>query len=827
MSIPKQKILFLTLTLSFLFAPLSPYAYSMEFDKAINGMDINTLKTVDQVKTAVEKLETTLESANHQNQLSFELQKKILLKAGECISKLASFTNGKNLNKEKIKVYSTIRNTLKRNLAINEKKILFIQENKLDKLKDPAEFFKSNEWQNPQYLISIASYWMGWNGYYGCLQLPENDALRKELLEEAIKGFSRAFIDFEEEDVIVRSLLGRALCHGQLKAYESAKKDFSTVKRRLGKDHPLYIRCLYEENRILYATGNLELALRGIDEIREDYDKKIPPELAVGIDQLKAKILAGFLVKPNQEDRPSERTVDPSKDRIFRGLKQLAEQPNGMNEFYRYVRENSDRMGHLSYSALGPVGAMGVGDVFFEKKDFNRALDYYLPLSAESPKILFEKMDLIRLRIAYIFSRKEKWKDAVSVLKDFHKKFPDSYLLEQAIPLYYTAATNHYRQNSGKEAYKQFIDSALVYVTRCRGKCPDLSEAHFQLGQYYEKTGKPREAVKEFLRVDKDSPNLPIAQYYLLKNFVERLEQMKKTGQIPSREGDQIFSDGLGVAKSYKGIFSGGKLTGSMKRIHPQMVILQAELLTFDPNDRCEEILAGLKDFESQFPKERPLFAKAFQMRASCYIHLGKIDHLNSEMVHFTASGPLDKNRYDALRDLANTFYYQAEETRKKHPIDTSEKNAQAALMLYQHLYQLSCDHSDYKNNCDAIQLRMARVYIENDKLDQAEVLYQDILKRNLLSADALYGLGLLYEKKEQWEEALATWRRFSDGVKEGTYHWYESRYKTALAHMKLGHEKKACDILNITMVLHPDFGNDELYRKYQELKSTICKETK
>ena len=813
--------LIFTILLIFIFSYVCALA-----SESVDSVEIDKLTTVDQVGSAVRKLSTIVETAEKENRLSFDLQKAVLTKSGECISKLASLKNGRNSNQEKLFVFSMNRNTIKYVLGKNEKIIHFLQENILDDLKDPSDYFKSSEWQNPQYLISLSSYWLGWNGYYGCLQMAEDDKTQTVWLEESIKGFSRAFIDFEEEDVILRSLLGRALCHSRLKAYGNAKKDLDAVKRRLNKDHPLYLRCLYEENRILYISGNLEIALRNIDEIYEDYDiDEIPPELSAGFEQLKAKILVGLVEKPVIADNQSEKTASTKKDRIFSDLKKLAEKASGINEFYRYCRENVEQLKDMSFSEIGPVGALGIGDVYFENKNYDAALSYYLPVFSEAPEILETKMDIVRFRIGYIYCLNEHWSEAISYLKDFYKKHQDSYLMEHAIPLYYTAAANNYKLNSNRDAYQQFINAAEVYATKCRGKCPDLSDVHFQLGQYYEKLGKTQKAVKEFLHVDAESTNGAIAKYYLLKHYVERLEDLKNTGQIPSSESDRIVRDSILAIKRYNDIALKTGQPETLKRIHPHMVMLQAELLTFDIKNRCEEVLVQINDFEKRFPKDKQLFPKVFQLRATCYANLGENDQLKSEIDRFASPGNISKTSYDAVKDLANYFYYYAQDSRKKHQMGESRKHSQGALMIYERLYDLSCDYPDFKKNCDAIQLRMAQIYIENNQLDAAEALYREILKRNSLSADAYYSLGLLYEKRGQWEDALATWRRFSDGVKEGTYHWFESRYKTALAHEKLGNTKRACDILTITMVLHPDLGSDELTRKYQTLKNEICKE--
>jgi tetratricopeptide (TPR) repeat protein len=791
--------------------------------KSVQSMDIQRLNTVEQVEASFAKLKGLLDQ---ENSSSFESRKAALLKIGECIGKLAALTSSNQRNPKTFKAYSDIRNTLKNVIHQNEQQIQYFQDHKLDQMANPAEFFKSAEWQNPQDLISLASYWLGWNGYYGGLQAPENSAVQTEWLQEAVKGFSRSFIDFEEEDVVLRSLLGRALCQSKLKAYDHAKKDLSAVKKRLNKQDPLYLRCLYEECRILYATGNLDLARRALEEIQEDYSKKdMPPEIAKGFDQLKGKIFMGFLEKETKEDQKPAGKIDPTRDKIFSGLKQLAAQPAGVHDFYRYTRENADRMKHLTYSDLGPVGAWAMGDAFFENKEYDKALNHYLPLYAESPKHLKGKMDMVRFRMATIHALKKNWRECLPVLKDFHQQHPDSYLLEQAIPLYYLAAANHYRQTKDSNAYRQFVDAAKVYATRCRGKCPDLSEAHFQLGQYYQKTGDTEKAVKEFLRVNQDSPNFLAAHYQLLQHFVKQLEEAERAGRSSSKESQRIFRESSDVVKRIQDHSLNKRQAGALKRLAPYLAVLEAKRVTFDEPPRDAEILARVQKFETLYPKEEALFPEVFQLRAHGYFNLGQTESLQTEIADFASSTPVNKARYDALKNLARDFYMQTKSGGKAEPSEGAEKAGQAALMVYQQLYSISLSHPEFGKDGDAIQLRMAQIHIDKNQLDPAEALYREILKRNSLSADAFYGLGLLYEKKEQWADALETWRRFSDGVKDGTYHWYESRYRTARAHENLGNTKKACEILTITMVLHPELGNEALAEKYRALKNTVCKE--
>jgi tetratricopeptide (TPR) repeat protein len=86
-----------------------------------------------------------------------------------------------------------------------------------------------------------------------------------------------------------------------------------------------------------------------------------------------------------------------------------------------------------------------------------------------------------------------------------------------------------------------------------------------------------------------------------------------------------------------------------------------------------------------------------------------------------------------------------------------------------------------------------------------------------------MYNLGLLYEKEEKWEEALAAWRKFSKGFKTGSHYWFESRYHTAKVLNHLGQRDKACEITTMIEVLHPDLRDEKFREKFTALHSEVC----
>ena len=114
-------------------------------------------------------------------------------------------------------------------------------------------------------------------------------------------------------------------------------------------------------------------------------------------------------------------------------------------------------------------------------------------------------------------------------------------------------------------------------------------------------------------------------------------------------------------------------------------------------------------------------------------------------------------------------------------------------------------------------------MYSDENQTAEAKALYQQQLQRDPESADAMYNLGVLYEKEEKWEEALAAWRKFSKGFKTGSHYWFESRYHTAKVLNRLGQRDKACEITTMIEVLHPELRDEQFKEKFTALHSDVC----
>jgi len=790
----------------------------------VSGLKVDQISSFNEMKTALTILQSCCLEAKQKKQFTFSLQKLILSQSGACVSRIVEIeqqADHKTKREEARALFLINRHIIKEILAWNQKKVEDLQENKLDQMKDTEAFFNLPEWQQPQYLISLASYWLSWNGYYSFLLYPAKDAFCEELLDEAVEGFSRSFIDFKEESIVVRSLFGRALCYKEMQQYDKAIRDINSVIGKIKRDDALYLRSRYEEVMTNYLTGNHQSALSQLKNLREEISgENIPRIMDAGLKKLRVKIILALSEKEgDKQGRSAKRYYRDA----LQELKKLAESDESQaGELYRFVNEHVKMLGDLSYTELGSIGSLAVADWYFNQKQYDKALMPYQPLPSSSNHLIKKRMDDVYFRLGYCYCQKEWWQDATSSFESLFKKFPYSSFTGKAACLYYVAATNYYKENPNKSTYARYIEAIKSYLKRCTDP-KDKSEAHFQLGKYYQDRGKIRKALDEFSLVGKDSPNYTEARYHVVQSNIDKLESFNRRGLSQSRSAKRIYQDTRKQLEEYQRLVLKQKEGAGTKELEAHLTLLQAKLYTYGPEKTYKKALQKLKDFERRFPLKKQNQIMAKSLRMECYQRLQMLKEAKEEINSFLKEGAIDSVRWTFLHECANRFYNEARRLRSKGNSTLASQQAGMALMIYNKLSSIASKNTNYKRFYDPIQLRMAEIYRDEHQMTKAKAIYQEKLKRDPKSADAIYNLGLIYEKESQWEEALATWRTFSKGLKTGSSYWFESRYHTAKVLNQLGKGDEACESITMIQVLYPELRDEKFKEKLMKLQKEVC----
>ena len=793
---------------------------------SLKAMKIDKIDSFQGMRRAVEALAAGVERVTGEQKDLFDLQKQIVAVSGVCISRVVALQQGagkkRPLAKKQAKtLLNDLRNILNTILNHNVTLIANLQEHQLDKMEDPQSFFNSPAWQAPNTIVSLASYWIGWNGYYLSTLLQDKTPEKNQVLEEAVTAFSRSFIDFKEDTVVTKSLFGRALCYQLQGAYERAAHDLKQVKRKIGKADPLFYRCVYEEAVINYRMGNLGPALRILDDIQDEVPAdKISPQLMNGFNRLRAKILLASLDKKTTGQEKNPKDLDDAFFSNFNRIKTLAESnPHLVGEFYQFVQTNAERLKSLSFDQLGPIGMMAMGDYFFAHHRMNKALKHYLHLNATTRKVPKEYHDDILFRIGAIYCQKKRWHQALPFLELFAKKFPKSKVTGKAAHLYYVAAVNLYKIHENSETRQKMIAATQSFLKRCPD-CPDQSEAHFQLAKYYQGLGKTEKALRHFHLVKNDSPNYRLSRFHLIESKLASLASLAKKEMGDTKTAQAAYREGIAFLDQY--MASDYPKRGTPDPLAAEIRILSAQLHLYGPSNQYQKGVAALDGFERRFQKETKLVRTATALKLKYYHRQNRLMDARDELAKFLTETVVD-SEYVFVQEMGNDFYNKAIALKKESERTLRGHFLLMALSVYQRLLDICRGQEEYEKDVGVVQLRIGDIYMASGRSNEARGLYQAILRENPKSANAVYNLGMIYEQAGEWKEALANWRHFSDGTQVGTHHWYEARYRTAKAFVALGKKDKACTIIKMTLVLHPDLGDEGLTQKFHDMKASTC----
>lgn len=804
------------------------YISASSLSGAVKGLEINQINNFNEIKTALSLLQTSHFETVKKDSPDLKLQQLILEKAGECVSKIVSLIHeSKHLDKTKEEIVSKLfalnNNIISSILETTRQGVTHIQETKLDNIKDTTAFFTSTEWQQPQYIISLASYWLSWNSYYWCTLSPGEKDCSLKMLPEAVKGFSRSFIDFREESIITRSLFGRALCYKQMREYEKALRDISAVMKRLTPSDKLYFRIKYEKILVNYLSGNFESAIIQLNDFQKELTgKKIASNFNAGIIKLRIKSNLALLNTTEKKDKNKSKKIYYN---ILSEFKQLAEiDENESGELYNFVNNNIDLFGSLSNSRLGPIGSLVVADWNFNNKKYEKAITQYKNLYQANNKLIEKRRDDLSFRIGYSFCQLGDWNEALNMFTTFFKKYPSSNLRDKAAYTYYFAALNNYNENPTKKSDSKYIDAIKIYLINCSDQ-RDKSEAHFQLGKYYMEENNKVKAVEEFLMVNNKSPNYIQARYCVVRSNIEILEKYNSKNLSQSKQAIKLYSETTAQLAEFRTLFKTHKNKGKTNEMELHSFILLAKLYIYGPEKTLKKGLKVLAGLETRFSekKNQELFITVRKLKMECYRKLNMFIEAAKEITELIKPADLDFHEWTLLNEVGGEFYNTSLKFRNKNSNELADKHAELAIMIYQKLLLVAANNSSYNKFYTPIQLRLAELYLDVNKTKKAKKIYLDNLEQNPESADAIYNLGLISEKEDDWEDALKTWRRFSDGVKNGSHYWFESRYHTAKALYKLGQTENACEILNMTIILHPELRDKKFKTEFTKLKIDIC----
>ncbi len=801
-----------------------------------NGrQQIGRLASPQAVQGVLEDLQARLNAIQESGQLSFERQKGIAEQSGACIERLVDLSQGVDLSRDADKGPFTsafLKNgvLLRRMLSYNQNRVDDMLEEKLEQMQNKDAFFASPEWQQPQYLLSVASYWLGWNNYYAALLYPAGVKERSALLEEAISCFTRTLPDLKEQSLSNRCIFGRALCFKEQKKYDKALQDIQSLLAKVPRSELLYLQAGYEQALISHLSGKNALAVKQIQELQAgDAPGAMTPQIRNQLKNLQTSIALGIAEKTAVAGQaPGKESYASS----LRELRQIAEgDATQAGVLYKYVFDRAEQLQSVPDAELGSIGSMAVADWYFDRKEYEPAGERYRRLYAAPDRLIAAYRDGLCFRLAYCHAQQQQWPDALACLEALFQQYPGSSFGGKAACLYHVVAAQAYQLQPSDRSFERYIKAAECYVNNCP-EDQDKSEAYYQLGRYRQQQGRLGDAQAAFARVGRDSTHYDEARQSALRicadrlqTDVEQLESMVQDGRGRLEPAFTLYRDSLKRAGDCSPGVNGATAVHGGGELEAYVALLLARLYLHAAEPSPRKALPLLKGFEGRYAlkeQQAALHDMARKLRLECFLQLGLIEEAERDVAALTGTAAVDKTTWAFLAGCAERHYSRAMEGRTKAPAADSGRDAQAALLIYKSLSAIAGRDSAYGPLYDPLRMRLAELYTLDHQPAQAAVIYQEQLQRDPASGDALYNLAVAYERQGKWEEAVSTWSRLSRGLSPGDRQWAEARLHTAQALIHLGRNREACEVMTVTTARDaaPD---EEMKRHYEELRSRYC----
>lgn len=800
-----------------------------------NGRQISRLATPHDVQGALDDLHARFNVIRESGQLSFERQKGIAEQSGACIERLVDLSQGVDLTRDTekgpfIAAFVTNSDLLRRMLTYNQTRVDDMLEEKLEQMQHKDAFFASPEWQQPQYLLSVISYWLGWNNYYAALLYQAGVKDRYALLEEAVSCFTRTLPDLQEPALARRCIFGRALCFKEQKKYEKALQDMQSLMANVPRGDLLYMQAGYEQALISHLSGNHALAVKQIQGLQAGgASGAMPQQIQDQLKQLQTHIALAIAEKTGAGTGAAGKESDLGSMQELRRV--VEDDPTRAGVLYRYVFDRAERLQAVPEAELGSIGGMAVADWLFDRKEYDAAGVRYQRLYAAPDRPIAAYRDGLCFRLAYCHAQKQQWQDALACLEELFQKSPGSSFGGKAACLYHVVAAQAYQLQPSEGLFARYIKAAECYVKNCPEE-QDKSEAYFQLGRYRQQQGRLDDAQTAFARVGRDSTHYDEARQSALRicanrlqTDVEAFESLMHEGQGQSEKAVQLYRESLKRAEDCHKTFTGTKTLDGDSELDAYVTILLARLYLHAAEPSPRKALPLLKGYEGRYvlkTQQAVLHDMARKLRLECCLQLGLLEEAEREIAALTGTAAVDKTTWAFLTACAERHYSRAMEGQAQAPADESGRDVQAAMVIYKSLAGIAGKDDAYGHLYDPLRMRLAGLYSLDHQPAQAAAIYQEQLQRDPASADALYNLAVAYEKQDKWEDAVSAWSRLSRGLAPGDSHWSEARLRTAQALIRLGKHKEACEVIAVTEARDPS-RDAAMKRNYAELQSAYC----
>jgi len=637
----------------------------------------------------------------------------------------------------------------------------------MDRDGDLEELYRSSRWREPEIMSLVVTYHLAWVRYQGA-QLAGDAARRKDLLQKAVRGFSQFLLVNEVPEIYAESLYGRGLAFLDLGETAKAIEDLEAATQAGAPAVAAKARGALEEARRRTAG-------------RAAPAENEPEQLLARLGELVPRAAAG------------ETSVEKDATALARGLAARGGPWPARVESLVLEKLGVDAPAHIRSS----WGLLLVAELDVDR---GRCADV-APLAEASATV--SDAGRVRHRPELLFLdagcrlNAGRARDAAAEFGTLLRESPDAPRAREAA--YYRFRALDVARAADPALAGDYEEALATYLARYP-RADGAVEARWLLAELHRSRGDCARAETEYAQVPA-GPFAPRAHLGVLECRVAALGAGKAP---PARRHD--------VLDALRAFIRDTSARGADQALAARAALLGAAVAAGDTPPDYTTALALLDGFETRYPEARDLHFRALELRLGARVGARRLDGLEGDLARYLADAPAGPDRRRTLAHLGRELAAEAERAGPDHGAPA----VALARRVYETLARETGDPSD--------RITLADLTLRAGDAPGARRLYEEALKGNPTSAEALRGAARAAAGAGDRDAALGYWRRALEASPPGGTAWYEARLAEVALLAQDGRKTQACDLIRTSRGRATSAGADSLEARLRGMEPEVCR---
>jgi tetratricopeptide (TPR) repeat protein len=672
------------------------------------------------------------------------------------------------------------------------------------------------DYDKPEQLALRAAYPLAWLRFTAATTLFDDNAEQsKKLLNQSIDGFTASMLAMPDPNLIRENTLGRAYCERELgkfdrKEYENAIADFKKIIED-GSSTQQYAAARQGLSTTYAKMGNAEEAA-----------KTMPTEPGShGSGQFMLQLQTLF-----QAERA---TSDSAKKAAYhKQIVDLMKSKENDKEGWAVDVAAASKFPSNAIEEFGnsndPFEKWLLAAVLLSRKDEPGAAKYYAEAcdSGKYPKAC---------RFAAEIYQREKRYDLVEAM--LTKGGGDAAQTE-----FLKYSLNHDRwQKSGQKdtaLESQWVKDANDYLQ----KAPNgdhAAELEVALADRLQRQGDLVGAAELYSTVKGDPEFTFTAKFKAAECYYKQLvgsnAKEKDTKGAAKVDTEQLrklalsnLNESIKMGPEAERSANTAAAKKSIREIRGEATYMLASILEED-QDHVDyaQVAPLLVGYESNYPMMNAKFQDVIDWRITALDHLGRYDEVQRDVAALAERSTSDTSKQDFVKGLGIEFWKTAQAAKDSNDKKAYKANAQLAATAYRPFWQMASSGKIPVKNLTGTLSIYAQALQVSGQDEEAEKVFQAVVKADPGSPDANAGLARRAEEKGDWKDANERWTAVENTAAESDPLWYEAKYQLAVIYSKQGNVQGACSKLAQTRTEHPTLGSDDMKVRWDKLQRSLC----